>query len=610
MNQNPRPRPANRQARPAKPRRQRPIPAFDGEPWAYGFTAYDFDPAAQFTASGAPVVGFALAYLRVSSRAQMETDTDPDGNSIQTQREHCKAMADRTGHLLIGEYVEPGNSATSIAARPVFQALLERIKTLGDVDAVIIYKRSRAFRDDVDAALTKRDFADRGVRLVSATDYTDETPEGQFMAGILDQVNTYFSKASGADIRTKMEGKAKRGGTPGKAKLGYLNTRKTVEGRKIKVIETDPVRGPLITLMFERYATGQYGEHALREFITDAGLRTRPTEAYPAGRPLFHSEVERILTDRTYLGLVVWKGEEYPGEHEPLVKPEVFDCVQNILAKRRAGTRERTWDCYLKGLLWCARCGRRLVLDPARSHTGRKYFYFRCVGLLERDPAQKCDLPRTRLADVEQAVEAHYATLTITEDTRDEVAELLEEVFTDHHHAAEQIRKHIKAELRRLDALEDQLIELLTDRDWPVEKLTAKQRTIRGERAALKNRLAQAGTAELDAARDRIERLAELLIRPRAIYRSAPDDLRKTMNFVCFEKLYIDVEEGEPAVTGEDLADTIKPFTQWLERSGALPYRSQVARDEKNPEPPSGAQGSIRTGVVVDTGIEPVTPRV
>lgn len=197
--------------------------------------------------------------------------------------------------------------------------------------------------------MTKRDFADRGVRLISATGYTDETPEGQFMAWILDQVNTYFSKASGTDIRTKMEGKAKRGGTPGKAKLGYLNTRKTVEGRKIAVIETDPVRGPLITLMFERYATGQYGEHDLREFITDAGLRTRPTEAYPAGRPLFPSEVGRILTDRTYLGLVVWKEEEYPGEHEPLVEPEIFDRVQDILAKRRAGTRERTWECYLKG---------------------------------------------------------------------------------------------------------------------------------------------------------------------------------------------------------------------------------------------------------------------
>lgn len=408
------------------------------------------------------------------------------------------------------------------------------------------------------------------------------------MAGILDQVNTYFSKASGADIRTKMEGKAKRGGTPGKAKLGYLNTRKTVEGRKIKIIETDPVRGPLITLMFERYATGQYSTHALREFITDAGLRTRPTEAYPAGRPLYLSEISRILTDRTYLGLVIWKEEEYPGEHEPLVEPEIFDRVQDTLAKRRAGTRERTWECYLKGLLWCARCGRRLVLDPA----------------------QKCDLPRTRLDDIEQAVEAHYATLTVTEDKQNEITELLEAVFTDHHATVEQIRKHIKAELRRLDTLEDQLIELLTDRDWPVEKLTVKQRAIRGERAALKNRLAEAGTTGLDTARKRIEQLIDLFARPRAIYRSAPDELRKTLNFICFEKLYIDIEDDEPAIAGETVADAAEPLIGWLGQSRALPSRSQKSGHKKNPEPPSRAQSSIRTDVVVDTGIEPVTPRV
>ena len=38
------------------------------ESWAEGFTAYDFDPASQTTASGVPVVGFALLYLRVSTK--------------------------------------------------------------------------------------------------------------------------------------------------------------------------------------------------------------------------------------------------------------------------------------------------------------------------------------------------------------------------------------------------------------------------------------------------------------------------------------------------------------------------------------------------------------
>jgi hypothetical protein len=188
------------------------------------------------------------------------------------------------------------------------------------------------------------------------------------MAGILDQVNTYFSKASGADIRTKMEGKAKRGGLPGRAPIGYLNTRETIDGREVRTVEVDPERAPLITMLFQRYASGQYGFHQLLKLVTEAGLRTRPTETYPKGRPLYLSEIGRILADRRYLGLVVWKGEEFPGRHQPLVDEATFYDVQRILAERRTGVRERKWECYLKGALWCARCGRRLILDPARSH--------------------------------------------------------------------------------------------------------------------------------------------------------------------------------------------------------------------------------------------------
>lgn len=93
--------------------------------------------------------------------------------------------------------------------------------------------------------------------------------------------------------------------------------------------------------------------------------------------------------------------------------------------------------------------------------------------------------------------------------------------------------------------------------------------------------------------------------RPRALYRTAPDDLRNTMNFVCFGKLFIDVEDDEPVVSSENSAGTIKPLTSWLEQAGALPRRSQLFWDMKKPEPPSEARVSIRTSVVELQGIEP-----
>ena len=50
-----------------------------------------------------------------------------------------------------------------------------------------------------------------------------------------------------------------------------------------------------------------------------------------AGRTDLESQLARVLRDRYYLGFVSYKGEEYPGRHEPLVTPELFARVQAVL---------------------------------------------------------------------------------------------------------------------------------------------------------------------------------------------------------------------------------------------------------------------------------------
>src|SRR5579859_6776297 len=98
-----------------------------------------------------------IRYLRVSSRKQMDTDfeVDPEGNSMDTQRKVTSTKERELGLVNVGEYVEPGNSAQTIDARPVFREMIARITKERDVDYVIIYARSRAFRNYVDAGNTK-----------------------------------------------------------------------------------------------------------------------------------------------------------------------------------------------------------------------------------------------------------------------------------------------------------------------------------------------------------------------------------------------------------------------------------------------------------------------
>src|SRR4051794_33611716 len=75
-----------------------------------------------------------------------------------------------------------------------------------------------------------------------------------------------------------------------------------------------------------------------------------------------------------------------------------------------SGTRNRKHNHYLKGMLWCHRCGRRLVVSVAK---GSDEYYF-CVG--RRD--KSCDLPYLSAADLETHVAEHYATVSFPVDFR------------------------------------------------------------------------------------------------------------------------------------------------------------------------------------------------
>ena len=80
--------------------------------------------------------------------------------------------------------------------------------------------------------------------------------------------------------------------------------------------------------------------------------------------------------------------------------------------ERRAGARQRTHNHYLKGLLWCDRCQRRLIIMPGKSKSGQVYFYYICRGRQD----SSCDLPYLNVSKLERIVENHYATVQLSED--------------------------------------------------------------------------------------------------------------------------------------------------------------------------------------------------
>jgi len=138
-----------------------------------------------------------------------------------------------------------------------------------EIDYVIIYMRSRAFRNYTDAAITKRQLAAMNVKLISTKEDFGEGYVADAMEGIIDIFNEMEVRRNGEDIKAKLRNKAMNGGTITRAKLGYLNTRETVEGRLFNSIGIDERRAPLVRTVFELHPTGEHSIALLEATMAD-----------------------------------------------------------------------------------------------------------------------------------------------------------------------------------------------------------------------------------------------------------------------------------------------------------------------------------------------------
>jgi site-specific DNA recombinase len=122
--------------------------------------------------------------------------------------------------------------------------------------------------------------------------------------------------------------------------------------------------------------------------------------------------VQLLLTNEAYLGRVHWRGQSYPGLHEPLVDEPTFKHAQALLAERGedvARRRGNASDFLLSGVVRCGKCKRAYVGMSARGNGGH-YHYYACSGR-QKLGRTACDGERLNREQLEQAVIAQLLSL-------------------------------------------------------------------------------------------------------------------------------------------------------------------------------------------------------
>ena len=490
---------------------------------------------------GAP----AVIYLRVSSKEQAEKGGEAEGFSLPAQREACRLKAASLKAAVIEEFPERGESAKT-ADRPELQRLLAFLVE-HPVRYVIVHKVDRLARNRADDVAITLAIRQAGAELVSVSENIDQTPQGLLVHGIMSSIAEFYSRNLATEVIKGTTQKAKNGGTPGRAPIGYLNVRRIVNGRESRTVEVDPLRGPLMAWAFEAYAGGEWTIRRLLVELTARGLTTVPGARGP-GKPLEVSHLHRLLRHPYYVGLVRYRGVIYPGKHEPLVSRGTWDEVQKLLtAKHLTGEKEREHPHYLKGSIYCGQCGSRLIVCHAKGRGGT-YPYFICIGRQEK--RTDCKQRAIRIEVVEERVAAHYASVQLPPKEVSALRSFLGEELSKLRVDAERERKAQERRLGKLEGERKKLLDAHYAGAVPLDLLKSEQDRLTAEIAYAEGRLAEID-ADFKTAEANLERALTRAGDCEAAYREATPTMRRQFNLAFFKRLVV----GDDDTITSELAD-------------------------------------------------------
>ena len=339
-------------------------------------------------------------YTRKSSDEGLEQEF----NSLDAQREACEAyiVSQRhAGWIALSDMYDDGGLSGGTMERPALKRLLEDIQA-GKVQIVVVYKVDRLTRSLADFAKIVDIFDAHNASFVSVTQqFNTTTSMGRLTLNMLLSFAQFEREIAGERIRDKIAASKKKGmWMGGNVPLGY-----DVKDRKLIVSEPE---ASTVRLIFRRYA--ELGSVSLlRAELDRLGIVSKRREGaggrLAGGQHFSRGALYLMLQNRLYRGDIVHQGEAYPGQHEAILDPELWQIVQNKLAANR---QERALavgaeaPSLLAGLIVDAD-GSRMTPTHA-TKKAKRYRYYVSASLLAGDHPQAQKGMRVPAGDIEALV--------------------------------------------------------------------------------------------------------------------------------------------------------------------------------------------------------------
>lgn len=367
----------------------------------------------------------AFGYCRKSTTGQRE-------ESIEAQQRAIVSYAAASGFELVKVYKDHGNSGRN-GERPQFTQMVQDAIN-GGAQFIIVHKLDRFFRNAERQTLVEAQLRRYGVRVLSASEHFDDTPQGQFMRNVTKAINQWYSANLAQEVvKGLRENAMSARNTGGPPPLGYAVDKAT--GKFVIA----PREAEAVQLIFRLYLQ-DVGYAGILDALNAGGYTTR------RGRPFGKNSLYDILRNEKYTGLYIWNrlapadfdGKTSRRRLKPrdewvcvengmprIIDPADWQRVQDEMEKRRHRNAQHKAKAFylLSGLVVCGGCGGQMGGEMRRykSHGQPvEYRYYSCINKkrLHDDGAHVRAVPADKL---ENAVVDYLQHVVLCPETMDAI---------------------------------------------------------------------------------------------------------------------------------------------------------------------------------------------
>lgn len=320
----------------------------------------------------------AAIYVRVSTAEQAEK-----GYSLDTQLEACRQKAAELGISSVKEFVDDGFSGEFID-RPALSHLRQSVANK-EFDAVIIFDPDRLARNLAHQLLVTEEIEKSGAGLLFVSVNFEQSPEGKLFYSIRGAISAYEKeKIKERSLRGK-RGKAAQGKIIADAKpFGYTFD------KKISNYEVNEPEAEIIRQMYRWLVAERVGTATICKRLNESGVPSPRLK-----KPWIVSAVYRLLTNPIYKGTHVAMRYRYEkvglnkrvktrrpeSEWIEVAVPSVVDedtwqtAQQQLKDNKSLSKRNLKHEQLLNGLVYCAKCGRKMTIAYAGKASEPRSYY-------------------------------------------------------------------------------------------------------------------------------------------------------------------------------------------------------------------------------------------